>query len=307
MVPATIWIRAAAAIGMVAGVHSSGCGETSFACETSAQCSGGSCEATGYCSFEDGTCASGRRYGQRADPIYAGKCVDDQATAATSSSGGAVAADDAGTTTTAAGDDSSGPQGETAALSTGEADSTTAALGTTGLAESSSSGGSSESSSTTGAVEICDGIDNDGDGLIDEASESNDNCDGCALGELDDATYFVCGPLATWEEARAICQSKGAELASIPSQAHNDFVTSMSDTDISHWLGAVLQDEWEWLDGSLMSYENWHAGGPDGSPPGASCSRLTRVTPPYLAGEWDDVICDGNDKRFVCSAQLSDG
>jgi cysteine-rich repeat protein len=50
-----------------------------FACSSDAQCVQGSqigtCEATGYCSFPDGTCDSGHRYGDLAGEGLAGTCV----------------------------------------------------------------------------------------------------------------------------------------------------------------------------------------------------------------------------------------
>jgi len=55
-----------------------------FACETDAQCAGakglGRCEPTGYCSFADPGCASGRRYGAAAAGGLGGACVQPDAT-----------------------------------------------------------------------------------------------------------------------------------------------------------------------------------------------------------------------------------
>lgn len=48
-----------------------------FECATDAQCETGRCEATGYCSFADGACASGQRYDDYAGDGLAGKCVEE--------------------------------------------------------------------------------------------------------------------------------------------------------------------------------------------------------------------------------------
>jgi alpha-tubulin suppressor-like RCC1 family protein len=52
-----------------------------FSCEIDEDCrratDPGLCEPTGYCSFTDTACASGRRYDDLASSEYAGKCVDD--------------------------------------------------------------------------------------------------------------------------------------------------------------------------------------------------------------------------------------
>jgi hypothetical protein len=60
-----------------------GCRATdAFICASDPQCRHGTtpgrCESSGFCSFPDGMCASGSRYDDNADPMYAGKCVGDQ-------------------------------------------------------------------------------------------------------------------------------------------------------------------------------------------------------------------------------------
>jgi hypothetical protein len=67
-----------AGIALLAGCLRS----TTYECNSNEQClaSGeqGACEATGYCSFADTTCPSGRRYAPLSGP-FAGQCVDDDA------------------------------------------------------------------------------------------------------------------------------------------------------------------------------------------------------------------------------------
>jgi len=63
------------AIIVVAIAASAGClRQTEFRCTATAQCSRGMCESTGYCSFDDSTCSSGRRYGDLSGP-FANQCV----------------------------------------------------------------------------------------------------------------------------------------------------------------------------------------------------------------------------------------
>jgi hypothetical protein len=71
-----------------------GCTANAFACEEANDCAGvmgGVCEATGWCSFPDDGCESGRRYGEWAGDELAGACVDDVGT------GSSSAADDEAT------------------------------------------------------------------------------------------------------------------------------------------------------------------------------------------------------------------
>ncbi len=70
---------ALAAIAGLAGAWA--CGTAgAFACEDDAQCAGtgalGLCEPSGYCSFPDAACPSGRRYGARASAELADACVE---------------------------------------------------------------------------------------------------------------------------------------------------------------------------------------------------------------------------------------
>jgi hypothetical protein len=63
---------ALASLALVAGCLRS----SQFACTTNEDCaSGGTCEAVGFCSFADSTCAGGARFGEFSGQ-YAGKCVD---------------------------------------------------------------------------------------------------------------------------------------------------------------------------------------------------------------------------------------
>lgn len=63
-----------------------GCGAAAFNCATDDVCDGGLCEPTGYCSFFDPTCPSGRRYGEHSGGL-SGQCVpSDDATGDASTS-----------------------------------------------------------------------------------------------------------------------------------------------------------------------------------------------------------------------------
>lgn len=120
-------------------VSTAGCAAGAFACTQSDECgSGGLCEANGFCSFPDGECASGHRYGTHAPSGIAGTCVEpvELTTSGAPSDGSST-----GTTrgvTTLEGD------GPTSAGESTSSTSTTASLDTTGVPstdEGSSSGG----------------------------------------------------------------------------------------------------------------------------------------------------------------------
>ena len=73
------WQIAAAAAALVAlGAGLGGClRSTTFACTSDVDCTGsapGRCEPVGFCSFADGSCAAGRRFGDHAGS-YSDRCV----------------------------------------------------------------------------------------------------------------------------------------------------------------------------------------------------------------------------------------
>lgn len=73
------WLPFLAVGGLVAQAAASGGCHRVFACEQPSQCENdgiaGFCESTGYCSFPDPGCASGRRYGDHAASRWVGECV----------------------------------------------------------------------------------------------------------------------------------------------------------------------------------------------------------------------------------------
>ena len=70
-------MRAALAIGIACAALAASAGclrQATFRCEADTDCGSGTCEAVGYCSFDDTGCPDGRRYGELSGPI-AGQCV----------------------------------------------------------------------------------------------------------------------------------------------------------------------------------------------------------------------------------------
>lgn len=62
-------------LGLVSWVLVACTDSGSFACQDNDDCGDGVCEVTGYCSFVDDSCDSGRRYGDLAEQGLAGQCV----------------------------------------------------------------------------------------------------------------------------------------------------------------------------------------------------------------------------------------
>ncbi len=99
-----------------------------------------------------------------------------------------------------------------------------------------------------------------------------------AQGTFDNNTYIAV--LATngitWTAAEALAVAMGGHLASVTSQAENQFIYSLTTSDSSLWMPAGTQsgigpwlggykqnNSWCWSDGTAFSYSNWSWGEPN--------------------------------------------
>jgi hypothetical protein len=165
-----------------------------------------------------------------------------------------------------------------------------------------------DGSEAPAAPEVCDGVDNDLDGLVDEVAPGVDTCDGCRLLQGADQAWWVCDGLLTWDEARARCESLGASAAIVPSVVAQTFLHQQLGVGgvYFYWLGsrqAEGEGSWSWVDGTPWDYTNWGTIQPDDEAPGQDCLRLTFgiVGDGWFDGAWDDFRCD-DPHPWMCSA-----
>lgn len=124
--------RRMAAMLLPFAVAASGCVASVYACEDDGQCPNGFCEASGYCSFSDAECTSGRRYGSFAGDGLSGTCVP----ALDSSTGADLTTGPVENTTTGSGESTT-------------ADASSSGAATSGVVPMTSSGGESSTSSAS--------------------------------------------------------------------------------------------------------------------------------------------------------------
>jgi hypothetical protein len=183
-------------LGVVAGACA---GPSAYACSSDAQCvdggAAGYCEPSGYCSFDDGACASGRRYGSLAPADLAGECTMpvEEPTGSASATSAQTSANTSGstaaTTTPGSGDPTTMPvDPQTGSESTAGPPMTTS--GSEGSAESSSSGGPEMSTCTTVFSDDFE------DGALDPAWSGWVNA-GCSYEESGGAINFSIAPSET--------------------------------------------------------------------------------------------------------------
>ncbi len=147
-----------------------------------------------------------------------------------------------------------------------------------------------------GATEVCDGADNDCNGLIDDGPDCP--CKTITSGE---ATFHLCKWRLSWSEANDFCQSKGLSLARIDTAEQSKAIlkAALKIDDNRWWFGATdiaKEGTWLWADGTDFRFNYWDSGQPNNNQCGQDCSTLDDVG----GGEnWVDSHCQQN-FPFVC-------
>ena len=80
--------------------------------------------------------------------------------------------------------------------------------------------------------------------------------------------YLVYKETMSWKQAKTRCEVLGGKLAMSTSLEVNQFLTSLlNGAKLKEaWLGGAdesTEGKWEWIDGRLFSYTNWHPGQPN--------------------------------------------
>jgi hypothetical protein len=172
----------------------------------------------------------------------------------------------------------------------------------TGVGDASDRGDRSEGGSDSGEtpIEICNGIDDDRDGFVDEWSELNDQCGPCVyvVGPAGEFVFAFCDDPLAWLDADAFCMTIGGRLASIHDPAENDLVWQNTGSQ-RRWIGFTDADEedvWIWTDGTPTDFVTWNTGQPNNADGGEHCATML----PDVAA-WHDTECE-NLEPFVCRA-----
>ncbi|CAI5454016.1 unnamed protein product [Caenorhabditis angaria] len=92
--------------------------------------------------------------------------------------------------------------------------------------------------------------------------------------EYTDFCYKNYVQTTTFDVARNTCIADGGELASIHSQAENDFLVDFTKSGIANttsngwneqvWIGYIYKNQtWQWTDGTISTFVNWAVGEPN--------------------------------------------
>ncbi len=143
------------------------------------------------------------------------------------------------------------------------------------------------------AVEVCDTLDNNCDGSIDEGGVCP-----CEVEEYDAHAYMFCDAGDDWDAARAACLAYGYELVTIDDAAENTWVVVTATTYAGGkwWIGLndrSVEGTYAWSGGTAVSYTNWSSAEPSGHGP-SDCANVKMSN-----GSWSDHSCSSS-LKYVC-------
>jgi hypothetical protein len=188
--------------------------------------------------------------------------------------------------------------------------------GTAGTGGSAGMSGSGGSSNCTPKTEVCDGADNNCDGLVDPLGTCPDGCTGATYGGH---TYYFCGLVDSAGTALNKCTAQNMVLISIETAPENTFVAGKIKG--STWLGGsdeAKEGEWRWITGNDLfwdhgtidgKYSNWlgQPQQPNDNGPNNSHENCLTITPTGAvvtagSGKWNDINCGLTGSRWACES-----
>ncbi|XP_063962303.1 uncharacterized protein LOC129271086 isoform X1 [Lytechinus pictus] len=130
---------------------------------------------------------------------------------------------------------------------------------------------------------------------------------------LDDAVYLVeSSTVLSFDQAQSRCQEYESNLAKVDSDEIQAFLTTfvtppLQDTRCFR-IGAtdrVEEDQFKWLDGTLVTYDGWAPSQPDNNGNNQDCACLWSSRREDIHGQWDDDRCSSK-RNFICQRGLYD-
>ncbi len=148
-----------------------------------------------------------------------------------------------------------------------------------------------------GAAEVCDGVDNNCSGQVDDAPQCP-----CTVSQIDGVRFELCDLPMPWLEAARYCKAKGMHLARVDSKAQSKalYQAGRRVRKTQWWLGLndrQAEDQHVWDDGTKVGFTHWKSGEPSDMACGEDCVALAK----RAKGKWYDSHC-GLHRAFICRA-----
>jgi hypothetical protein len=160
-----------------------------------------------------------------------------------------------------------------------------------------------DASRSPAADEICDAVDTDCDGLVDEASPANASCNGCDLFDIGGHSYALCAAGASFDGARSACAAFSGDLVRLDDEAEQAAVVALSEPPAvpgGGWFiglsDAASEGTFVWIDGGGLDFTHWNTGEPNDAGGNEDCTEMD-----LAGGIWNDVPC-GDPRAFVCES-----
>ncbi|XP_039982212.1 collectin-12-like [Xiphias gladius] len=119
-----------------------------------------------------------------------------------------------------------------------------------------------------------------------------------------DKCYFVSKDLHSFDDAKAMCESKSASLVIINDIEEQKWLKKQTFGKGYFWMGLTDREEenvWRWLDGTEPAYTKWKPGQPDnwghGHGMGEDCAGLIHE------GLWNDFFCEDL-ISYICEKEM---
>ena len=112
-----------------------------------------------------------------------------------------------------------------------------------------------------------------------------------------------------WNQAKGACEQENGLLTSIHSTEEIAFIRCLQDPASVHttWIGGQRKENgFQWIDGTLMDFINWHTSEPDNQGGNENCIEVHSDPSHDWHDKWNDASCDEK-KSFVCKKKLVGG
>ncbi|XP_034715636.1 CD209 antigen-like protein E isoform X2 [Etheostoma cragini] len=114
--------------------------------------------------------------------------------------------------------------------------------------------------------------------------------------------YYISSEKKSWQDSRADCQQRSADLVIINSKEEQDFTSTFHKLT---WIGLTERETkgtWKWVDGTLLTKSYWNPGEPnDYEGKNEDCVEIRTHD---WENNWNDLPC-GHQNFWICEKRIA--